>query len=72
MEYKYTKENLCELFSACVDYAIYAIGEEKTAYLKELAKCDEWVTFVNSGIFHDAIGKVVEWNNESVSVVTEY
>lgn len=72
MEFKYTKENLCELFSACVDYAIYAIGEEKTAYLKELAKCDEWETFVNSGVFHDAIGKVIEWDNESVLVITDY
>ena len=71
MEKKYTKENICELFSACVDYAIYAIGEEKTAYLKELAKCYEWATFVNSNIFHDAIGEVVEWSDESVLVITE-
>ena len=54
-----------------MDYAIYAIGEEKAAYLEELAKCYEWATFVNSNIFHDAIGEVVEWSDESVLVITE-
>lgn len=51
--------------------------EEKQEYRKELYKVkDEFLALCESGVFHDAIGKVVNarenWGRMEVEVETEY
>ena len=67
----YKRENLCQLYTDCVEY-INNCEDGKEEYLKELATCDTWEKFINSGIFHDAIGKVTDYSETEVSVITDY
>jgi hypothetical protein len=62
------------------------LREEIQAYMNQMPDCDElaeykreveevkndWAKLVDSGIFHDAIGKVVRKDGSTVEVETEY
>ena len=50
MEKKYDESHLIEVLVKMVEYAMDCSNEEKRSYLKNLA---------NTGLFHDAIGKVL-------------
>lgn len=63
MEKKYDESHLVEVLVKMVGYAMNCSNEEKHSYLKDLA---------NTGLFHDAIGKVVEIANDKVIVTEEY
>ena len=68
------------------DSDLEALREEIQAYMKQMPDCDElaeykrevedvkndWAKLVDSGIFHDAIGKVVKKDGSTVEVETEY
>lgn len=65
---------------------IETLREEIQAYMNQMPDCEElaeykreveevkndWAKLVDSGIFHDAIGKVVRKDGSTVEVVTEY
>ena len=63
MKKKYDESHLIELLVKMVGYAMDCTSEEKRSYLKDLA---------NTGLFHDAIGKVLEITNDKVLVTEEY
>jgi hypothetical protein len=62
------------------------LREEIQAYMNQMPDCDElaeykreveevkndWTKLVDTGIFHDAIGKVVKKDGTTVEVETEY
>lgn len=72
--------------SIFTDSDLETLREEIQAYMKQMPDCDElaeykremeevkndWVKLVDSGVFHDAIGKVVKKNGSTVEVETEY
>ena len=62
-----------ELVEQCQDYIDSSNPSEQKIYQDELDKVSkDWSKFIQSGIFHDAIGKVVEVKSNAVFVVTEY
>lgn len=77
---------LSQLKELLVDCAEYADREEDKptadAYQTELKKLlletltqpdvVVWHHMIQSGLFHDAIGKVVQYDSESVTVALEY
>lgn len=74
--YKITK--LTELIEVCKNYA-YDEDNYNEGYIDELNYIndqselqDKWYALVNSGLFYDAMGKVVEVTDNEVSVVEEY
>ena len=68
------------------DSDLEKLREEIQAYMNQMPDCDElaeykreveeikndWAKLVDSGIFHDAIGKVVKKDGTTVEVETEY
>lgn len=74
--YKITE--LAELIEDCRNYA-YDEDNYNEGYIDELNYIneqselqDKWHALVNSGVFYDAIGKVVEVTDNEVSVIEEY
>lgn len=63
MEKKYDESHLIEVLVKMVGYAMNCSNGEKRSYLKDLA---------NTGLFHDAIGKVLEMKDGNVLVTEEY
>lgn len=63
MKKKYDESHLIEVLVKMVGYAMDCSNEEKRIYLKDLA---------NTGLFHDAIGKVLEIKDGNVLVTEEY
>ena len=64
MEKKITKENLAEVLEEMAAYVeSEGIDEFTEGYFEEITK---------TGLFHDAVGKIVARENGSVTVVTEY
>ena len=72
--------------SIFTDSDIETLREDIQAYMNQMPDCDElaeykreveevkndWEKLVDSGIFHDAIGKVVKKDGTTVEVETEY
>ena len=63
MEKKYDESHLIEVLVKMVEYAMDCSNEEKRSYLKNLE---------NTGLFQDAIGKVLEITNDKVLVTEDY
>ena len=71
----YYKADLAEIIEMCQDYIDQCNKQEQEAYQQELNDvCGDFSKLVESGIFHDAIGKVINIspNAIAVMVVTEY
>ena len=73
------KSDLPFIIEECVDYIDQCDSKaERTAYQEELNEvCGDFNNLVESGVFHDAIGKVVNKRVSNghclaVEVVTEY
>ena len=75
------KSDLPFIIEECVDYIDQCDSkDERTDYMAELNQvCGDFIELTNSGIFHDAIGKVVNLivlNSSkellAVEVTTEY
>lgn len=72
--------------SIFTDSDLETLREEIQAYMNQMPDCDElaeykreveevkndWAKLVDSGIFHDDIGKVVKKDGTTVEVETEY
>ena len=72
--------------SIFTDSDLETLREEIQSYMNQMPDCDElaeykreveeikndWEKLVDSGIFHDAIGKVVKKDGSTVEVETEY
>lgn len=63
MKKKYSVGSLEVILEEMASYVQSLTIEEKTNYFKEI---------IQSGLFHDAIGKVVEIKENEVVVVEEY
>ena len=82
--YKNDTESFANLLGDCLEYVWESQSDScKTTldYMKELADviCADkknhdkaWELLVNSGVFHDAMGEVVEYDNNSVTTTDEY
>ena len=76
----YYKSDLANIIEMCQDYIDQSNKQEQEAYQRDLNNvCGDFGKLVESGIFHDAIGKVVvkkltAYGNEclEVGVTTEY
>ena len=70
----YFKSDLSTIIEECQDYIDQLDSkEEQQIYQEELnSVVSDFSRIVESGIFHDAIGKVVNKTNISVDVITEY
>lgn len=60
-----TEENLKEVQDECKSY-IRSCGEDYGTIP------NDWADMLNSGIFHDAIGKIVSIDAYSVTITTTY
>ena len=60
---KFTQKDLENVLDIMKSYINDSNAEERNIYLQELAKTALW---------HNAIGKVIENDNESINVLTEY
>ena len=72
--------------SIFTDSDLETLREDIQAYMNQMPDCDElaeykreveevkndWTKLVDTGIFHDAIGKVVKKDGSTVEVETEY
>lgn len=71
-------KTICELHNvidACADYAKHeADDEQRAVYLDEFYAIISatWNSILDSGLFHDAIGKVIENRELEVEISTEY
>lgn len=68
-------EKFNSLYDECMQYIIEDNdANERIEYYNELKaiKNGDWERFVNSGVFHDAIGKVYSVNGRKIYVRTEY
>lgn len=63
MKYTYSVDILEVILEEMASYVQSLTMEEKTNYFKEITQ---------SGLFHDAIGKIVEIKESEVVVVDEY
>lgn len=70
----YFKTDLSTIIKECQDYIDQLDSkEEQQCYQNELNEvCGDFYYLTNSGIFHDAIGKVVGYTIDYVGVITEY
>lgn len=73
----YYKSDLANIIEMCQDYIDQSIKQEQEAYQQELNEvCNDFSKLVQSGIFHDAIGKVITTVGDekciAVMVVDEY
>lgn len=59
----YTEDDLVKILADMLGYAMNCNKEERWAYLKELSSC---------GLFHDAIGKVLDVTEDKVEITEEY
>jgi hypothetical protein len=71
---KYYKNDVDLIINECKNYIVQCEDiNEKKEYQDELKRVsNDFYELVNSGIFHDAIGKVVNYTNNYVDVITEY
>lgn len=69
----FKKTDLTNIVVMCQDYIDQTDKQEQVDYQAELNEvaCD-FDELTNSGIFHDAIGKVVSKTTDVVVVTTEY
>ncbi len=70
----FSKQDLISIVSACQNYIDQTDNiDDKENYQAELDKVKgDFFGLINSGVFHDAIGKVVEKTADAVVVTTEY
>ena len=75
----YYKSDLANIIEMCQDYIDQSNKQEQEAYQRDLNDvCGDFGKLVESGIFHDAIGKVVNTYRDNngnlltVEVATEY
>ena len=75
----YYKSDLANIIEMCQDYIDQCTKQEQEAYQQELNEvCGDFLDLINSGIFHDAIGEVVNTYGDdngnllAVEVETEY
>ena len=75
----YYKSDLANIIEMCQDYIDQCNNQEQEAYQQELNQvCGNFVDLTASGIFHDAVGKVVNIivsdsiEPLAVEVATEY
>lgn len=71
---KYYKNDVNLIINECKNYIAQCEDiNEKKEYQDELKRVsNDFYELVNSGVFHDAIGKVVNYTNNYVDVITEY
>lgn len=72
-----TRANFLDAIEQCHIYILSAIIDEEsektiTAYMDEIKRLTTWKQLINTGIFHDAIGKVVNSTDSYVEIETEY
>lgn len=69
----YYKSDLPDIIEMCQDYIDQCSKYEQETYQQELNDvCGDFNDIINSDIFHDAIGKVVNIYDNRVEVTTEY
>ena len=75
----YYKSDLANIIEICQDYIDQSNKQEQEAYQRDLNDvCGDFSKLVESGIFHDAIGKVVNTYRDNngnlltIEVATEY
>lgn len=72
--YHFNDATLSDLLAICKDYlaSCFFAGDDISGYQAELdavkVASDKWNALVNSGIFRDAVGKVVNITPESVTI----
>lgn len=70
---KITPDTLDKLKDECRDYAEEQIDlDEKMEYIIELERCRNLNQLVNSGVFHDACGKLESISETEIVVNEEY
>lgn len=73
---EYKAKEINDVISAMVDYASSCDdNNQKTAYILNLMEQpypELWFKIINSGLFHDAIGKVINLSETNVVVSTDY
>ena len=73
MKTTYHKTDLANIIEMCQDYIDQSSPAEQPAYQTELNEvCGDFYRLTNSGIFHDAIGKVIDRTAYMVVVTTDY
>ena len=72
--YAYYKTDLANIIEQCQDYIDQIDSEEEQqCYQNELNEvCGDFYRLTNSGVFHDAIGKVIDRTPYTVVVTTDY
>lgn len=75
--YYYSKQQVTDFVTQCTDYAMACEPNERDTYMAELydiinEDVDVWFNLCTSGIFHDAVGKVLEMNDNEIVVTTDY
>lgn len=69
----YYKTDLANIIEQCQDFIDQSSKKEQEPYQTELNEvCGDFYRLTNSGVFHDAIGKVIDRTVYSVVVTTEY
>lgn len=70
---KYSKTDFDSLFNDCICYVVNQENHTMAeVYMMELIDANDWESFISTGVFHDAIGKIVDQTEDSVTVTTEY
>lgn len=65
--------DLNALFDECIDYIKSEEDlEQKRNYMSELASANSVDELVNTGIFHDAVGKFVSMDGNMIAVSNDY
>ena len=73
MKTTYYKTDLANIIEQCQDYIDQSSKEEQELYQNELNEvCGDFYRLTNSGVFHDAIGKVIDRTPYMVVVTTDY
>ena len=73
MKATYYKTDLANIIEECQNYIDQSSKEEQELYQTELNEvCGDFYRLTNSGIFHDAIGKVIDRTPYTVVVTTDY
>lgn len=73
-------DDYSQIITTCLYYMAECEANEISGYAEELNKVlngcetdeERWLTLIHSGLFHDAYGEVVSFDNESVVYSFEY
>lgn len=78
-KYILSEKTFSDIYDECHEYAMQWPEAERTNYLDALAGVmasttpeERWTKLVGSGVFHDAIGKFVSMDDDTLVVATEY